>query len=49
MFTVTNALLMSKATGKVCCGGFAMLKSLVIWWQMLYKAACVQCLCLNPC
>ena len=47
MFTVSNALLMSKAT--VRCGGLQLLKPFVIWWQMMYKAVCVECLCLNPC
>ena len=49
MFTVSNALLISKATATVCCGGFGLLKPFVIWWQMLCKAVCVECLCWNPC
>ena len=49
MFTVSNALLMSKVTATVRCGGLGLLKLVVIWWQMLCKAVCVECLCLNPC
>ena len=49
MFTVSNALLMSKGTATVRCGGLGLLKPFVIWWQMLCKAVCVECLCLNPC
>ena len=48
MFTVSNALLMSKATATVHCGALGLLKPFVIWWQILYKAVCVECLCLNP-
>ena len=47
MFAVSNALLMSKATVTVRCGGLGLLKP--FWWQMLCKAVCVECLCLNPC
>ena len=49
MFTVLNAMLMSKGTATVCCGGIRLLKLFVIWWEMLCKAVCVECLCLNPC
>ena len=49
MFTVSNALLMSKATAVVRCKGLGLLKPFVIWWQILCKAVCVECLCLNPC
>ena len=42
MFTVSNALLMSKATATVCCGGLGLLKPFVIWWQMLCKALRVE-------
>ena len=49
MFTVSNALLMSKVTATVRCGGLGLLKLVVIWWQMLCKAVCVECLFLNPC
>ena len=49
MFTVSNTLLMSKATATVHCGGFGLLKPFVIWWLMLCKAVCVKRLCLNPC
>ena len=38
MFTVSNALLMSKATATVHCGGLGLLKPFVTWWQMLCKA-----------
>ena len=44
MFTVSNTLLMSKVTTTVRCGGLGLLKPPVIWWQMLYKAVCVECL-----
>ena len=47
MFIVLNALLMSEAT--VRGGGLGLLKPVVIWRQILCKAACVDCLCLNPC
>ena len=47
LFTVSNALLMSKNTATVwCCLG--LLKLFVIWWQMLCKAVYVKCLYLNP-
>ena len=49
MFTESNALLMSKSTATLSCGGLGLLKLFVIWWQMLCKAVCVECLCLNPC
>ena len=41
MFTVSNALLMSKATATVHCGGLGLLKPLVIWWQMFCKTVCL--------
>ena len=44
MFTVSNALLMSKATATVRCEGFGLLKPFVIWWKKLCKAMCVECL-----
>ena len=47
MFTVSNALLMSKVTAAVRCGGLGLLKPFLIWWQMLSKAVCVECLYLN--
>ena len=49
MFTVLNALLVSKITATVRCGGLGLLKPVVIWWKMLCKAVCGKCLCLNPC
>ena len=49
MFTASNTLLMFKATATVCCGGLGLLKPFVIWWQMLCKAVCVECLRLNTC
>ena len=42
MFTVSNALLMSKATATVRCESLGLLKPFVIWWQMLFKAVCVE-------
>ena len=41
MFTVSNALFMSKPTATVRFESFRLLKSFVIWWQMLCKAVCV--------
>ena len=49
MFTVSNVLLMSTAIATVHCGGLRLLKPFVIWWKMLCKAVCVECLYLNPC
>ena len=49
MFTVSNALLMSKAIATVRCEGLGLLKPLVIWWQMLCKVVCDECLRLNTC
>ena len=49
MFTVSNALVMSKATATVRCENLGLLKPFVIWWQILCKAVCVERLCLNPC
>ena len=49
MFTVSNTLLMFKATLTVRCKGLGLLKPPVVWWQMLCKAVCVECLCLNSC
>ena len=43
MFTVSNALHMSEATATVRCGGFVLLKPLVNWLQMLWKAVCIEC------
>ena len=43
MFTVSNALLMSQVTATVRCGGLGLLKPVLIWWQMLCKAKCVEC------
>ena len=46
MCTVANALVMSKVTATVRCGGLGLLKPVVIWWQILCKAVWVECLCL---
>ena len=45
MFIVSNALLVLKATASVPCGAVGLLNPIVIWWQMLSKAFCFECLC----
>ena len=47
MFTVSNSLLIPKAAATLHCGGLRLLNPIVIWWQILYKAMCVECLHLN--
>ena len=49
LVTVSNALLMSNATGIVRVGGMGWLKPVATMLLMLCSAVLVECLVLNPC
>ena len=46
---VSKALLMSRATAMVLCGGWFMLKPFVMMLLMLCSAVVVECFVRNPC